>query len=142
METRLCNPSLWAIWWLSSLLWSVEKGINLLKMCCHNLKTVWIDIFFVIFSTEKVNEIIKLVFYFKSKFCDFLTQLTYSSHHKWDQHLTDPIILEKNLYSFDCWLFNTKALFARPNPVSAIISWIISWQTITIFLFCMVWFAN
>ena len=33
-------------------------------------------------------------------------------------------------------------LFARPNPISAIISWIISWQTIFIFLFCTVWFAN
>ena len=31
-------------------------------------------------------------------------------------------------------------LFARPNPISAIISWIISWQTITIFLSCMVRF--
>ena len=29
-------------------------------------------------------------------------------------------------------------LFAHPNPISAIISWTISWQTITIFLFCMV----
>ena len=33
-------------------------------------------------------------------------------------------------------------LFARPNPISVIISLIISWQTIAIFLFCMLRFAN
>ena len=33
-------------------------------------------------------------------------------------------------------------LFVHPNPISAIISWINSWTIITIFLFCMVWFAN
>ena len=33
-------------------------------------------------------------------------------------------------------------LFTQPNPTYGIISWTISWQTITIFLSCMVWFAN
>ena len=57
-------------------------------MCCHNLKTVLIiRVCFKIFLTEKVNEIIKLVFDFENQ--NLVTYLLKSPQVRSTNYLTD-----------------------------------------------------
>ena len=51
-------------------------------------------------------------------------------------------VLEFLSYKWFSAKSKTPYLFTHPNPINEIVSWSIRWQSITIFLFGMVWFAN
>ena len=120
-----------------------------LKIWCPNVKTSWN------LEDRDLN-------HSGGEFLDYFGLLWLKSHGpklNWDIicFIQENINNNKNKYTFRSRSYAKKIkiiicnmsvykvkpyLFAHPNPINAIISWIISWQTITIFLFYMVWFAN